>query len=227
MVPPPTCCNPFNRKGHSRSKNNLTFISKNYDDKFNALIGFYVCDSCKRQVYRNKNFQFKVVVPEKENKELNLEKTETEDKEDIKLNLSEDDQNFVCKSVDDQCKKRKLVDTLQKIITAPPAKKFQLDLSGADGKILQKSLSGEALKLFGGVDLNPWVNDFKAALANAATKAEKIVLLTTIPVNWSKRKIAKEFGVSRRMITQAKNLHDEQGYGAQPNKKKGMHWLLN
>lgn len=65
-----------------------------------------------------------------------------------------------------------------------------------------------------------WINDFKLSMSRAMTRNEKIILLTTVPVKWSIRKISKEFNVSRRMVSLAKKLQEEKGYCSQPEKKK-------
>ncbi|KYM96833.1 hypothetical protein ALC62_12496 [Cyphomyrmex costatus] len=58
-------------------------------------------------------------------------------------------------------------------------------------------------------------------MSRASTQKKQIFILTTIPVEWSTRKIAKEFDVSRRAVSSAKKLRNEKGYCTEPDKKKG------
>lgn len=75
------------------------------------------------------------------------------------------------------------------------------------------------LNIFNCVD-NNWVSDFKVAISRASTREQKIVLLTTIPVQWSIRKIAKEFSVGRRIVSAARKLQNDKGYCSHPEKKR-------
>ena len=52
-------------------------------------------------------------------------------------------------------------------------------------------------------------------------RSEKNFLLTTLPVEWSVRKSAKIFGVSRRLATRAKKLRATGGFASRINSKTG------
>lgn len=66
-----------------------------------------------------------------------------------------------------------------------------------------------------------FINVFKIALSKAISKNEKTMLLTTLPNEWSVRKIQKEFQVSRRIVSNAKKIRQSRGYLATPNGKSG------
>lgn len=100
---------------------------------------------------------------------------------------------------------------------ASSAKKIHL--CDADNEILRKSVTGNSC--FSDIENNSWISGFKLAMSRTSTRKQKITLLTTIPVQWSMRKIAKEFNVSKRMVSLAVKLRNEKGYCAQPDDKKG------
>ena len=80
---------------------------------------------------------------------------------------------------------------------------MKLNLLNVDNELVLKTINGNSSN---NIDLSYWVNDFKEALSRATSRSEKIALLTTIPVKWSTRKIAREFGASRRMVSNAKKI---------------------
>lgn len=239
MTPPPKCCNPFNKKGHSSVKNKLILISEQYNKRFSSLFGSYVCTSCQVQLYRkNNSVEFKQdkqsnnqdknnIYSKNHNNKVEQEEDEDEEKEIIESIISTKDPDFRCKSVDRQNRKSKLVETLQEAILAPPEKKRNLNLSNEDCEILKKAISCSNLDALSDVQGLSWVTELKEALSCASTRNQKKVLLTTLPVNWSVRKTAKEFGVSRRMVSAALALKTEKGYCAQPEKKKGKSMSLD
>jgi len=222
MTPPPKCCNPFKRKNHNCFRNNLVYLSKRCDKKFSALFGFYICSSCKTQLYKSKNcIQFEKVdettrkETEHDAKEINVESEEDEKME------TKSDEEYVCPSVNNEIKKMKLAATFDKVLTASFSEKSQFNLSEVDSEMFRKTICGHASSLFSDPHRNDWINDFKISFSRASTREQKIFLLTTIPVKWSIRKTAKEFGVSKRMIISSKKLQNEKGYGSYPDKKKG------
>ncbi|KYN01836.1 hypothetical protein ALC62_07308 [Cyphomyrmex costatus] len=58
---------------------------------------------------------------------------------------------------------------------------------------------------------------------NNTTRAERLCILTIAPSSWSERKIAKEFGTSRRMAKVAKGLVSTQGVFSFPTFRPGRH----
>lgn len=219
MPAPPKCCNPFDLERHNNVKTKLSYLSENHDVQFRNLFGSYVCSSCKRLMYRKKDsFNFKKRQAIEAGVEYN-EKENKDDEEEIESVNSVKDADFVCKSVDNENKRRKLAAAFQEVIMAPPSKKQNINLSDSD--FLRKTLNNNNILNDNDVNNGPWIHDFKNAISRASTRAQKIVLLTTLPFKWSIRKTAKEFGVSRRMVSSARKLLNEKGYCAQPDKKKG------
>ena len=102
--------------------------------------------------------------------------------------------------MDEQHKRRKLLEPLKEIILNPSTS--DLNLSNEDQSILIETLK-------------------RIALSKATNRREKFFLLTTFPLNWSIRKISRTFGVSRRIANAAKHFHDTKGYGVEPCNKKG------
>lgn len=72
-----------------------------------------------------------------------------------------------------------------------------------------------------------WIEDLKTALFNENSRSGKISLLTTVPLEWSIRRMARELDVSRRMASRAKKLHISNGYGAYPEPKNGRRLEAN
>eukprot|EP00731_Ephydatia_muelleri_P003574 Em0001g3574a len=70
-------------------------------------------------------------------------------------------------------------------------------------------------------DAEEMVQQLKEKFRSATTRSERIKILTVLPKSWSKRKIAKEFGVSRYLARRAKKLVAEKGILSGPNPKGG------
>lgn len=231
MTPPPKCCNPFKKEKHNSVKNNLYYLSSKHDKKFTSFFGLYVCLSCKSKLYANGNFcQLDKAESSKNQPDQMREVDEEQDIDEeieVKLNISEKDEDFVCKAVDKEIKKRELAKALTEAVMSTSAKKLKLNLSHEDGEILRKSIDGKNLSIFSDVDCDSWISDLKDAMSRVSTREQKIVLLTSIPVKWSNRKMAKEFGVSRRMVAAARKLQNEKGFCTHPDKKKGRAMSLD
>lgn len=115
----------------------------------------------------------------------------------------------MCPSVDDEIKKRKLVDTVEKCIMASSSAKKRSVLSLAENNICVKSVDDE----------KRWLENFKVTLGRASSRQEKIVLLTTIPFKLLIRKAVRELGVSKRMLLMATNLKNDKNYSFDPKRK--------
>lgn len=228
MVPPHKCCNPFQKKNHNCVRNRLHFLSEKCDKRFSGLHGSFVCASCKRRLYKMKDStRFQDVHKQRQDVEnFNLQRDEDEEELELSDVSKEDkkDKNYECKYVDDMNKRSKLAAAVHEAIIVNPAKKFKLNISDADSEILKKSGNSNNSSILRDKGCDDWINDFKIALSNASTRKEKIVLFTTLPVKWSTRKIAREFGVSRRLVVSAKNLKEDKGYCSHPDKRirRGM-----
>lgn len=236
MTPPPTCCNPFKKKSHSCVRKNVYLIQENCDAKLSALRGLHVCASCKREAYRRKEpVHFETTVhnekqttgktKERKHSNLNIEKEEAE--EESPFDSSKNDRDYVCNYVDKENKRLKLAAAVQEVIISSPAKKMHLNLSNQDNELFHKAISGSNLSNCSDFDVNCWISEFKDALSRAVSRKEKIHLLTTMPVKWSIRKTAREFNLSRHIVSIAQSLHNKHGYGSQPDKKKGQPMSLN
>lgn len=217
MAPPRVCCNPFQKVGHNSFKDNLTFISDKWKDKFSQFYGFHICTKCKRQLYRYEGSLPSVNVTGVRQKKEDNSNSETDEDQTESSDVENKDQDYVNKAVDNKNKRLKLAAAVQEII-AQPTKTGQLNFSDADNELLRKSIKSVNIV---NSELNNWISEIKMALSRAMTRNEKIACLTTIPLKWSIRKTAKEFGVSRRMVSTAKKLQTDEGYGAQPKKKQG------
>lgn len=68
---------------------------------------------------------------------------------------------------------------------------------------------------------NEVVEILKAKMAEATSNAEKYLVLTTLPLSLSVRRIAREFNVSRFMASRSKELIREKGHMVIPNRKLG------
>ena len=134
MTPPPKCINPFKKKGHSCYRKHLTFLSENYDSRFSELYGSYVCVTCLRQLYKTKNvvrFDTTNDTTKKQSEGAIVEKEkedESELDEEFDFEKKDNDCNYVCKAIDDKCKRLKVAAAIEEIITASPAKKCKLVL---------------------------------------------------------------------------------------------------
>ena len=223
MVPPPSCCNLFNKKGHNNCYKNLTKITENYHNKLSALHGLFVCSPCKTKVYKNKDsgvFQKNNRVSDEQIEvEKELDSSDCKEEENVVDNnfieiddLS--DVNFLCKPVDNYVEKLKLSASFERALFKSPAKKLKLNLSSSGVELLRKSINVDSLFNI------EWMNDFKQSLSQASSRQEKTFLLITFPMQWSVRKMAKESDVSRRMIKNAKKIQVDKGYGFHPEKKE-------
>ena len=56
---------------------------------------------------------------------------------------------------------------------------------------------------------------------NSTTRSERLRILTILPKSWSRRKVAKVFGVSRYLARRAKMLVAEKGVLSSPSPKLG------
>lgn len=123
MTPLPQCCNPFDKKCNRCAKTNLTCISGNYNSNVSELLGLYACVTCKRQLYRIQNSEhcrkINNTIQQATKKNMHIFK-----KRGQKRVEAEKDDEYVCKAVDDECKRVKLASALQEMISALPAKKF-------------------------------------------------------------------------------------------------------
>lgn len=99
-------------------------MSDETDKKFSCLFGLFLCVSCKRRLYENKDSVSFVKTNEtldNQEKENVNDQNEDNDKEEVE---SKKDQDYVYKSVDNENKRLKLAAAFQEAIMAPPAKKY-------------------------------------------------------------------------------------------------------
>lgn len=102
-----------------------------------------------------------------------------------------------------------------------------LNLSDTDHELIRKCFNSNNLNSFNDVNCNSWISDFKLVLSGASTRQQKIMILTTIPVEWSIRETSRTFILSRRIVSSAKMLKEDKDYCAQPDKKKGQAMSLD
>ena len=68
---------------------------------------------------------------------------------------------------------------------------------------------------------NPWLDNVKKALSKTANRAEKQVILTTLPHDWGVKKIQKMLGVSRHLASTAIKLRRDKGFSSSCDSKPG------
>ena len=66
------------------------------------------------------------------------------------------------------------------------------------------------------------ITQLKQKFHSLTKKSEKVQVLTVLPVSWSIKRIADEFGASNYMARKAKKLVNEQGILSIPNPKAGI-----
>ena len=66
------------------------------------------------------------------------------------------------------------------------------------------------------------IRQLKEKFHSTTSRSERMRVLTVLPQSWSTRKVAKVFGVSRYLVTKAKQLVAEKGILSSPNPKGGM-----
>lgn len=209
MPTPKSCCNPLQKENHKRVRTNLFLISAKYGVTFTPLIGKYICASCKSKMYITSH----PVRVEDEN----ASDSESTDEDDISR-----DSSFIPQH---EIEKEKMIAIVQ-AITESSNKRLKLDISGDERKNLIQMSDKIQLQLRNGIPANKdqnekWVEELKEAISKKPSKSERVFLLTTIPVEWSVRKTAKVFGVSRRSASRAKKLRLIEGYASRVNPKTG------
>lgn len=120
MNPSPKCCNTFYIKGHNCYRENLKLTTENCDERLSVFYNSYMCAKCKSKAHKRKNdIRFQNCHISK-NHEINLEiKNTNEDNEESVIKEIEpknNDEDYVCISVDNNAKKIKLMETVKEAI---------------------------------------------------------------------------------------------------------------
>lgn len=228
MVRARSCCNPLEKKNHKCIRNNLVLITAKRDDKFKDLVGLHICNSCEREIYRGRKVLNKspknLVTPNPE--PLPVNSIDSDENESDKVDSIKNDPPFICSSVDNALKTNKLNKLLSELGEQPIERKASAQFTVGDWK----DVSGRVNKLLNiknnsvnssESETHQFIKNTKVALAAQTTRAEKIRVLTTLPNDWPMKKIRREFGVSRRMVTCAKKLTTKSGFAVDPPKRKG------
>lgn len=224
MSPPKVCCNPFNIKGHNSCYKNLVLITENCNEKLSVFYNKYVCVKCKTKLYKKKSdvkSLNKNLLSKRKIEESIKNVPENDDYSSEEMESEIHDENYVSVRVDKNSKKVKLVKSIENVILSSTKSEISnKDLQQSLLEVIQPNLNDSLL--CSSIEINNfWITDLKNALIKAPTKREKTFLLTTLPVQWSIRKTAREFGVSRRMVSTAFNIRKNNGFAIEPDKKSG------
>lgn len=214
------CCKPFNIKNHKKIIKNLVLITKNRAPAFKDFIGDYMCNSCERAIYLGR----KPEIPG----ELSVNECFDFNEPESSNNFIEDDEkkdpSFVCDLVDNKLK----IDKVNKLlleIGEPPIKVKRASNAAECEKVLKSAVSKITNNNSNINNVNNpndlVLNNFKSAFNDKKSRADKILVLTTLPPDWSIKMIRREFKVSKRMVKTAKKIREERGFASQPKIKKG------
>ncbi|XP_039969200.1 uncharacterized protein LOC120781131 isoform X2 [Bactrocera tryoni] len=200
-----SCCNPLNKKSHKCVYKNVAIVTVNWSLKFANFVGKFVCKPCQREIYGipEEECPWKIENNQKIESMMGDEASSDSDS-DIVDNFYRDPNYVSCENRKDKIEK---VNELLIELGEPPLKKQRASFSN----------SGEN----GDDNSESWINDLKLALLNKKSRSDKISLLTTVPLDWTIRRMRRELNISRRMASRAKKLHANCGYGARPKPKTG------
>lgn len=236
MGPINECCNPLKKTKHNHVRSNLILIQKKRNAKFKKFINLYMCKPCEKAVYKLSeselnSISIEKVVKMKESENVCVDVCEKEivsDPEDF--SDADDailDPNF---EVDDEQKNltciEKINEILNDLVEPPIKKRHSNQLTKKDKQsiktVINNLIDGNITSTVDSEDPNQmFVNVIKEALSKEETRSGKIKVLTTLPADWSTKKIRREFNVSRRMVSRAKALAANSGFASEPPKKKG------
>ena len=241
MPSPKRCCNPLNKSNHARVYKNLLLVTSNWNPIFSYLIGRLICNSCKAAIYDKK-----VIVSGIDEYVASVQQSKIidpgvfEDKTGCDSVGQESESNDGPKSEPDDEQKdptiHKKIHEKQVILNKMNNILYTRDKPQRASKKLKVSHSvdiEEVETLVNMVDQakngvsdcrldENLVRDINDALSKAESRAEKIEILTTLPVGITIPNVTKKFnGVSRRMASQALKLRKNNGYKSRPKKKRG------
>lgn len=217
-------------------RKSLFVVSSKWDSKFKNLVGLFICNNCRRDIYRSDSEEFFPNAPQEEE---NIDAAEEEVIDTAEEQFSDvveeegSDPTFECKAVDDTIKLEKINSLLEEM-GEPKIKKSRFSKLCSDNQLhifeIVKN-PGQNKKTIPGIsdEEAEFINGIKAALSNADTILHKIQILTTIPPNWTIKKMRRELHVSRRMARRAKKLRKNSGHGSRPVKKQGRKipdWII-
>lgn len=233
------CCNPLNKEKHKCVRKNLILIKNKRNDRFKSFVGFYMCVSCERAIYNGRKLVLKNDSPRKQPVNVNDKMNNEEDREEDSVEISDDDYNekadptFECKSVDNALQTEKVNSLLLKLGEPPIKKKPSTPLTEKQKQIVAMKVANNLLNNDSSgnngndIEAQQYISNIKTALLEQNSRLGKIQILTTLPSDWSSKKIRREFQVSRRMVTRAKRLREKSGFAAQPEKRKGKNLKIS
>lgn len=159
-------------------------------------------------MYKEKNYSPPITV-ESDNEEEDCSMDEGEN--DCCCCSMEDDKkdnSYNSRRNDKEVRKKLIIDKLIKLLNSNGD-----DLSDEEKQFVYQLIQDP--------NESTWIKKLKIALGNAKSRNQVINLLRTMPIEWSNRKVSREFGVSRRVASIAGNLRKEKGYNSNPDPKKG------
>lgn len=204
MPRPISCCNPLNKNKHSRVYKNLKQINDNWCSVYQKFIGKYVCDTCRRAILKC-------------NSPLLLQ-----DQNDCVPQTDEKNMCFLFSSDDEvDCEKKDA--TYQPESENKNLKRNFVEDTEVNVKVKQEKLSFGMKNITTENDIQhqAFINEIKVALSKAVSREDKYKILTTLPSDWSIRKIQKTFNISYRIASTAKKMKQLSGYGASCEQKSG------
>lgn len=236
MVRPAECCNPLRKQNHKCVRKNLFLVTNKWSSKCKNLIGLYVCNHCRRDLYRSNREEFIPETPQQaetvEEAEVDdlqkaeaFEELEVEDLYEAATENYKSDPTFECKAVENAMKFDK-INALLEEIGEPTIKKPRFSKLCEQNKlniseIIRVPGNNNDIENAVSEEESEFINGIRAALSNADTRLEKIQILTTVPPHWTIKKIRDKLRVSRRMVRHAKKLRKDKGHGSLPEKKHG------
>ncbi|XP_073516849.1 uncharacterized protein [Phyllobates terribilis] len=209
-----SCCNPFGKKGHN-TKKNLRAINLLAADQLNEFTkndvkpGQKMCASCRKEFANRK----KSADPVSSESDPDGMECSPEILNSSLTSIGVSPLKYPRVSQRDSLgyARRKI----SQVQNAFPSK--IASIGGLEPKDIEQTKTAQCKMC---LDYNHLLADLKQKL-QVSSRAEKVQILTLAPKSWSIKAISDEFGVSERMVKQARKLKCEHGILALPRIKCG------
>jgi len=233
------CCDPLRKAKLNHVRSNLILIQNKRNAKLKKFINLYMCRPCEKAIYKLIETELNSTLEKKELKKKESENVCVDKCEQKSVDDSEDfsetkdnemfDPEFKCSDSRDRSIS-KINEILINLGEPPLKKKCSAQLTKQDKHNIKTALNkliDENIAVTDDFENQDqlYVNNIKEILSKEETRSRKIRVLTTLPADWSKKRIRREFNISRRMVSQAKALAVKSGFASEPPKKKGKKLL--
>ncbi|KAM4046376.1 LOW QUALITY PROTEIN: uncharacterized protein ACNLHF_009977 [Anomaloglossus baeobatrachus] len=209
-----SCCNPFGNKGHN-TKKNLRAINLLAADQLNEFTkndvkpGQKMCASCRKE-FANRKKSADPVSSESDPDGMECS-SESLNSSSTSIGISPLKYPRVSQR-DSLGYARRKTSQVQNAFSSKIA-----SIGGLETKDIEETKTAQCKMC---LDYNHLLADLKQKL-QVSSRAEKVQILTLAPKSWSIKAISDEFGVSDRMVKQARKLKCEHGILALPTIKCG------